>query len=171
VEAKTKIKKEENDEEEEVHYKFNIPKLFPETPKPRGVVGIVAKAAAKAKVEPPAPVKVVVSPPAKPVVAQLAKPTGVPTGPPVFKPPVTPVDPSAPKAKEEVKPSAPSAPKAKAEVKPSALIQQKQQMLKMQAKLMRTESALEQKTLELAMKPQEIAIAIKKSDEEKAKIL
>ena len=41
----------------------------------------------------------------------------------------------------------------------------------MQAKLMKTQSALEQKTLELAMKPQEIANAVKKSEEDKAKIL
>lgn len=42
------LKKEENDEEEEVHYNFKVPKLFPETPKKIGKKGIVGASKASA---------------------------------------------------------------------------------------------------------------------------
>ena len=54
-----KAKEFENDDEEETHYNFKIPPLYPENPKPRGATGISAKAAAQdavkaaSKPEPP----------------------------------------------------------------------------------------------------------------------
>lgn len=47
---------------------------------------------------------------------------------------------------------------------------QTKQMLRMQAQIMKYKSSLEQKELELAMKPAEVAAAVKKSEAEKMEI-
>lgn len=44
--SEIKAKNDENDDEEEVHYNFKVPRLYPDNPTPRGA-GLTAKAKAK----------------------------------------------------------------------------------------------------------------------------